>query len=78
MSFLHKLGVDLLTTDVQTLVDQINASPDPIIAWDRGQYREDPYFSQVHVTGGGWEEADLEDWLDEHSTAHIFGTFTRD
>jgi len=78
MSFRHNLGVDLLTSDVYTLVDQIAALPSHVIAWDGGQYTYDTYFSQVHVYAPSWTEDDLQDWLDEHSLAHTFGTFTRD
>ena len=59
---IHNLGIDVATKDVRNLVNRLKKLKTVQDAVDGGAYREDAYYSQVHVTTE-MTEGQLDGWL---------------
>jgi hypothetical protein len=68
------IGIDVVTLDVDLLIEELNELWHVDYAEDAGQYREDSCYSQVHVYTDLTEEQ-LDDWLTANSEADYIGTF---
>lgn len=70
---MHSLGIDVLTKDLQNLLDRLRAKPETTFT-SSAQYPEDRSYSQVNIAAT-ITETELEDWLYTTGAPYI-GTFT--
>jgi hypothetical protein len=68
------IGIDVMTADVDLLIEELDELWHVDYAEAAGQYREDSNYSQVHVYTDLAEDQ-LEDWLSANSEADYVGTF---